>query len=120
MDSHYLINMKKPNYIEKIEEIIGNDLSVMDLPNASMEFDKLINSKFELVYSISSIEQDLKITFKEKLYKTKQEFYLYLLITDDDNIQLRVYYKQTQLDELRLLFGQLLKQKNLWKLQQKS
>ena len=60
------------------------------------------------------------VDFKEKLYKTKQEFYLYLLINEDDSIQSRVYYKQKQLDELRLIIGQILKQTNLWKLQQKN
>ena len=111
--------MKKPNYIKKIEKDEGMIFSVMDLPCANIEFEKFINSKFELVHSISNIEQNLKITFKEKLYKTKQEFYLYLLITDND-IQVRVYYQQKQLDELRLIIGQILKQTNLWKLQQKN
>ena len=112
--------MKKPNYIEKIEKDEGMFFSVMDLPCANIEFEKFINSKFELVHSISNIEQNLKITFKEKLYKTKQEFYVYLLINEDDSIQSMVYYKQKQLDELRLIVGQILKQTNLWKLQQKN
>jgi len=112
--------MKKPNYIERIEVDEGNNFSVMNLPCAHIEFEKFINDKFELVHSISDIEQNLKITFKEKLYKTKQEFYLYLLINEDDSIQSRVYYKQKQLDELRLIIGQILKQTNLWKLQQKN
>lgn len=107
--------MKKPNYIEKIEVDEGNDFSVMNLPCANIEFEKFINGKFELVHSISDIEQNLKITFKEKLYKTKQEFYIYLIITEDDSIQSMVYYKQKQLDELRLIIGQILKQTNLWK-----
>ena len=112
--------MKKPNYIKKIEKDEGIFFSVMDLPCANIEFEKFINSKFELVHSISNIEQNLKITFKEKLYKTKQEFYLYLLITEDGDVQSRIYYKQKQLDELRLVIGQILKQTNLWKLQPKS
>jgi hypothetical protein len=107
--------MKKPNYLERIEVDEGNNFSVMNLPGANIEFEKYINSKFELVHSISDIEQNLKITFKEKLYKTKQEFYIYLIINEDDSIQSRVYYKQKQLDELRLIIGQILKQKNLWK-----
>lgn len=110
----YLINMKKSNYIERIEIDEGNNFSIMNLPLGNIEFEKFIDSKFELVHSISDIGQNLKITFKEKLYRTKQEFYLYLIITEDD-IQVRVYYKQKQLDELRLIIGQLLKQTNLWK-----
>lgn len=112
--------MKKPNYIEKIEKDDNIYFSVMDLPYGNTELEKFIDGKFELVHSISDIGQNLKITFKEKLYKTKQEFYLYLIITEDDNIQSRVYYKQKQLDELRLIIGQILKQTNLWKLQQKN
>jgi hypothetical protein len=113
--------MKKPNYIERIEEISENDFSVMNLPDANIEFEKFLdNSKFELVHSISNIGQNTKITFKEKIYKTKQEFYLYLLITEDGDVQSRIYFKQKQLDELRLVIGQILKQTNLWKLQLKS
>ena len=111
--------MKKPNYIEKIEKNDNIYFSVMDLPYGNTELEKFIDGKFELVHSIAQMEQDLKIRFKEKIYLTKQEFYIYLLITDDD-IQVRVYYKQKQLDELRLIIGQLLKQTNLWKLQQKN
>jgi hypothetical protein len=107
--------MKKPNYIERIEKEDDIYFSVMNLPCANIEFEKFIDGKFELVHSISDIGQNLKITFKEKLYKTKQEFYLYLIITEDDSIQSRVYYKQKQLDELRLIIGQILKQTNLWK-----
>lgn len=115
----YLINMKKPNYIEKIEKDEGVFYSVMNLPNANHEFVKYVETKFELVHSVANIGLDLKISFKEKIHQTKQDFYLYLLLTDDD-IQVRVYYKQKQLDELRLIIGQLLKQTNLWKLQQKN
>jgi hypothetical protein len=111
--------MKKPNYIEKIEKDDNIYFSVMDLPYGNTELEKFIDGKFELVHSIAQMEQDLKIRFKEKIYLTKQEFYIYLLITDDD-IQVRVFYKQKQLDELRLIIGQLLKQTNLWKLQQKN
>ena len=106
----------KPNYIEKVENMTENEFSVMNLPDANIEFEKFLdNSKFELVYSISDVGQNLKISYKEKIYKTKQEFYLYLLITEDDGIQSKIYYKQKQLDELRLIIGQILKQTNLWK-----
>jgi hypothetical protein len=116
----YLIDMKKSNYIERIEVDEGNNFSVMNLPCANIEFEKFIDGKFELVHSISDIGQNFKIIFKEKLYKTKQEFYLYLIINEDDSIQSKVYYKQKQLDELRLIIGQILKQTKLWKLQQKN
>jgi hypothetical protein len=111
--------MEKPNYIENIEKDNNLYFSVMDLPNATQEFLKFTSDKFILIHSIAEMSQDLKITFKEQIYLTKQEFYLYLLITDND-IQVRVYYQQKQLDELRLIIGQILKQTNLWKLQQKN
>ena len=51
--------MKKPNYIEKIEEISENDFSVMNLPDANIEFEKFLdNSKFELLHSISDVRQN--------------------------------------------------------------
>lgn len=115
----YLTNMEKPNYIEKVENDRNIYFSVMDLPMATPDFLKFTSDKFELTHSVAEMGQDLKITFKEQIYLTKQEFYLYLLITDDD-IQVRVYYQQKQLDELRLVIGQILKQTNLWKLQPKS
>jgi len=111
--------MKKSNYIEKVENDRNIYFSVMDLPMATPDFLKFTSDKFELIHSIAEMGQDLKINFKEKLYLTKQEFYIYLLITDNDII-VRVYYQQKQLDELRLIIGQLLKQSNLWKLQQKN
>lgn len=115
----YLNSMKKSNYIEKVENDRKVYFSVMGLPMATPDFLKFTSDKFELIHSIAEMGQDLKITFKEQIYLTKQEFYLYLLITDDD-IQVRIYYQQKQLDELRLIIGQILKQTNLWKLQQKS
>ncbi len=114
-----MTSMKKSNYIEKVENDRNIYFSVMDLPMATPDFLKFTSDKFELIHSIAEMGQDLKINFKEKLYLTKQEFYIYLLITDNDII-VRVYYQQKQLDELRLIIGQLLKQSNLWKLQQKN
>ena len=111
--------MEKPNYIGKVEDDRNIYFSVIDLPSATPEFLKFTSDKFTLIHSIAEMGQDLKITFKEQIYLTKQEFYLYLLITDDD-IQVRIYYQQKQLDELRLIIGQILKQRNLWKLQQKN
>ena len=116
----FLYNMRKPNYIRDIEGKNNIIYSVMTLPEGNNEFLKFVDDKFELVNSISSMGTDLKITFSEKFYLTKQEFYIYLLITDDDEVQVKVFYNQKQFDELRLVFGQILKQKNLWKLQQKN
>ena len=75
-------------------------------------YDAFISDTEELLSQVYSIYL--------QFYKTKQEFYLYLLITEDGDVQSRIYYKQKQLDELRLVIGQILKQTNLWKLQLKS
>jgi hypothetical protein len=116
----FLYNMRKPTYIREIESKNDISYSVISLPVANNQFMKLADTKFELVYSVSNFEEDGKITFSEKVYTTKQNFYIYLLITDDDEVQVKVFYIQKQFDELRLVFGQILKQKNLWKLQQKN
>lgn len=89
-------------------------------PNANNEFIKFADSRFELVHSVSSIGLDLKIIYSDKIYLTKQGFYVYLSITDEDNVKVNVFYIQDKLPELQLIFGQILKQQNLWKLQQKN
>ena len=111
--------MKKSNYIEMVEKDENIYFSVMDLPDATTEFLKFTSEKFELIHSVADMEQNSKISFKEKLFLTKQKFYIYLLITDDD-IKVRIYYKQRQISELTIIIGQLLKQANLWKLQKKN
>ena len=110
----FLISMEKPNYIKKVETDNNICLSIMDLPDATDDFLKFISDKFELVDSLGNMGLDIKITFKEKIYLTKQDFYLYLLITGDE-IKVRLYYQQKKLNEVKLIIGQLLKQKNLWK-----
>lgn len=107
--------MEKSNYIKKLEIESGEYFSIMDLPMANSEIEKFMDDKFEMVNSVSEIKQNLKIIFKTKIYKTKQDFYIYLLITEDYGADCRVYYKQKQLNELKLIIGQILKQKNLWK-----
>jgi hypothetical protein len=107
--------MRKPAYIKEIESKNDISYSVISLPVANQQFMKFADNNFELVYSVSNFEQDGKITFSEKVYMTKQNFYIYLSITDDDEVQVKVFYNQKQFDELRLVFGQILKQKNLWK-----
>jgi hypothetical protein len=73
-----------------------------------------------LVHSTSSIGLDLNSIYYEKIYLTKQGFYVYLSITDEDDVKVNVFYLQDKLPELQLVFGQILKQNNLWKLQQKN
>jgi hypothetical protein len=100
--------MKKPKYIKRIEK--NNDiLSLTNLYDLSKEFDKFIDKKVDLVYSKSDIDDNGKFIFKEKLYKTKQSFYLYLSFRGDV-IDADIYYKQEQYNELFIFITQLLKQ----------
>jgi hypothetical protein len=110
----------KPYYIKKMENKWNEVYSHLIFPNANNEFIKFTDSRFELVHSTSSIGLDLKIIYSDKIYLTKQGFYVYLSITDEDDVKVNVFYIQDKLPELQLVFGQILKQKNLWKLQQKN
>jgi hypothetical protein len=100
--------MKKPKYIKRIEK--NNDiLSLSKLYGLSKEFDTFINKKVDLVYSKSDIDDSKKFIFNEKIYKTKQSFYIYLSFRGDE-IDVDIYYKQEQHNELIIFITQLLKQ----------
>jgi hypothetical protein len=101
--------MKKPKYIKEIEK---NDkvLSLSKLYSLHKEFDDFISKKVIIVYSNSDINTDTgKFLFKEKLYRTIQGFYLYLSFRGDE-IDVDIYYKQEQHNELIIFITQLLKQ----------
>jgi hypothetical protein len=101
--------MKKPKYIKDIEKN-GEVLSLSKLYSLPKEFDNFINKKIMILYSKSDIDTDSgKFIFKEKLYKTQQPFYLYLLFRGDE-IDTDIYYKQEQHNELIIFITQLLKQ----------
>ena len=75
-------------------------------------FDEYLkDKKMSLVYSESTSDFETgKISFKSKIYKTQQGFYLYLLFDDDGSTNMTIYYKQQQLSELTIFVTQLLKQ----------
>jgi len=101
--------MKKPKWLKQIEK---NDkvLSLSKLYSLPKEFDDFINKKVTILYSKSDIDTDSgKFIFKEKLYKTMQGFYLYLSFRGDE-IDVDIYYKQEQHNELIIFITQLLKQ----------
>jgi len=101
--------MRKPKYIKQIET---NDevLSLSTLYSLPKEFDNFISKKVTILYSKSDVDTDSgKFLFKEKLYKTIQEFYLYLSFRGDE-IDVDIYYKQEQHNELIIFITQLLKQ----------
>jgi hypothetical protein len=100
--------MKKPKYIKGIER--DGVLSLTKLYSLPKEFDDFISKKVTIFYSKSDIDTDSgKFIFKEKLYKTIQGFYLYLLFRGDE-VDVDIYYKQEQQNELIIFITQLLKQ----------
>jgi hypothetical protein len=99
--------MEKPEYIKNIESAQGI-LSVTRLPSFK-KFDKFLNEKFFVVYSSSSF--DMKgISFLEKIFKTKQGFYIYIKYEEDDNWSVCIYYEQSKENELIFLTKQLIKE----------
>jgi hypothetical protein len=106
--------METPYYIENYEQKEGVlSRSKVVMPK---DFDNYLkDKKMELVYSESSTDFETgKTIFSSKIYKTKQEFYLYLLFRDTKT-DITIYYKQKQQDELTIFIGQLIKQFKLSK-----
>lgn len=73
--------------------------------------DYLKDKKMILMYSESTSDfESGKTTFKSKIYKTQQGFYIYLLFGDDGDVDATIYYKETQSNELTVFITQLFKQ----------
>lgn len=70
----------------------------------------LSNKKVILVYSDSITNEEGKRVYNEKLYKTTQGFYIYLVREEQLIFKTTFYYKQEQSNEFDLFIGQLLKQ----------
>jgi hypothetical protein len=103
----YKLNMEKPEYIIKLTQ----DLSTMMVSLPKGFDDYLKDRKVTLLYSDSDTSfEDVKFTYKTKLYKTQQGFYLYLLFNKQDVEDMIIYYKQEQLNELTIFITQLIKQ----------
>ena len=102
--------METPYYIKDYEQregVLSRNKVVM--PEGFDEY--LKDKKMSEVYSESNSDfYTGKISFKTKIYKTQQGFYLYLLFGDDGKTDMTIYYKQSQLNELTIFITQLLKQ----------
>jgi hypothetical protein len=102
--------MDTPHYIKDYEHregILSRNTILM--PEGFDDF--LKDKKLLIVYSESISDFNTgKISFKTKIYKTQQGFYLYLLFGDDGKTDMTIYYKQSQLSELTIFITQLLKQ----------
>jgi hypothetical protein len=100
--------VSKPDYIKKLED--GKLFSTLEfeVPDDFLKF--LDGRALTTVFSDSWMEFGIgEIKTKSKIYKTKQPFYLYLLKDCVDKETLVIYYKEEQLNELKLFIKQLLK-----------
>jgi hypothetical protein len=105
-----MVIIEMPKYIESIEEEIFSHIRVEFQKKGIDEF--ISDKTFTVVWSEGDAnEQTGKIKFRKKIYKTKQGFYLYLLL-NDEGTSMVVYYKQHQINELTIFISQLLKQFN--------
>lgn len=102
--------IKKPKYIKLLEKKSGV-MSIMTLNFINQNIDGFISSRsFTTVWSEGKMEPtDNKVKWLEKIYKTKQEFYLYLSICENLTSMV-IYYRQEQENELTIFLTQLLKQ----------
>lgn len=106
-----MTNIKKPKFIKRNEKNLGV-LSSITLDFSDDSIYKFIdNRSFLSVWSDATLI-DEKIVFNNKIYKSKQGFYLYLFIEKDKKSTLIVYYKEDQNSELTIFIQQLLKQFN--------
>jgi hypothetical protein len=103
--------MEANKFIERIENEKGV-LSLLKLETLGPDFPNFIGKRdFELVYSRNSMDvKNGSVIEHNKIYKTKQEFYLSLFIGNEGNIFLNIYYNIKQLNELKLFISQLLKE----------
>ena len=106
--------IKKPKLIKSNEKSLGVLSSIqIDFPDDSI-FKFLNGRSFEVVWSKGLVDVNtgsVKIIIEKIIFKTKQGFYLYLLL-NTTHVNLLVYYKQNQESELTIFLKQLIKQFN--------
>ena len=99
--------MIKPEYIllrEKKDGVVFSSMTV-EVPE---DFDRFMKDRnFVLRCSESSYSPETDIEYKNKVYQTKQGFFLYLSLTEGMMV---IYYGEDQLNELTLFIRQLFKQ----------
>lgn len=104
---YYFMTISK--YIDKLESQGGLfSTTYVSLPSKFNEF--ISNKKVVLVNSHSTINDEGKRIYVEKLFKTIQGFYIYLNNESESKVDVTLYYKEEQSSEFDLFIGQLLKQ----------
>ena len=105
---------QKPDYIINLENKLSDFFSVMNFHFFSGDGKKFFeNKKLDCVYENGTVNVDGKYTWIEIIYKTKQNFYIYVKnIIDGDNSKslLTIYYKTEQHNELIFFINQIIKQ----------
>ena len=106
-------NTDKPEIIKKIEKD-SEVLSFMTYRVLSKNEFELIDNKLETIWSNSHYNYDGEIFWHEKIYKTKQSFYIRVLNNREKEIGniwfSSIYYKQEQFNELILFIKSLTKE----------
>lgn len=103
--------IRKPEYVEKVEDKVGV-MSTLEIDFLNQDIKSFLDKRTGLtvVWSKSNASFNIgEIKYEEIIYKSKQEFYLYLLLRDEYP-KIMVYYKQEQNNELIIFISQLLKQ----------
>jgi hypothetical protein len=106
--------MKKPEYIQNLESK-DNFFSIMLCHELRGEFLKFLSErKLTRVYEKSSITEMGLIKFEEVIFKSQQNFYLFVeireILQSDTISKLTIYYNVEQYNELYMFLSQLLKQ----------
>lgn len=99
--------MTKPEYIQKLELKDMFSIALLSDENYRLDF---FDNKFFFVWGESYVTMiNTQIVWREKIYKTKQGYYLYLL-RNEDKYDLTIYYPTNQHDELIFFIKNLKKE----------
>ena len=100
--------VSKPEYIEKLED--GKLFSTVEI-NVPDDFQQFLEGRsLTVVHSENFIDfENGNFTTLTQIFSTKQSFYLYLLKGSFDDKTLVIYYKEDQINELKVFVKQLLK-----------
>jgi|LauGreDrversion4_2_1035121.scaffolds.fasta_scaffold14305_5 hypothetical protein len=98
------------HFFENKEE--NNELfSVLNV-SSSFELDTFMNRKNLIMIKSKSNYIDSSINYEECLFQTSAGFYLYLeKLLSTDFYKLSFYYKEEQLNEVKIFLNQLIKNK---------
>jgi hypothetical protein len=100
--------VSKPDYIKGLED--GKPFSTLEL-DVPDDFSKFLDGRaLTTVFTDGWMDFETgELKTRSQIYLTKQSFYLYLFKACVDKKNLVIYYKEEQLNELKLFIRQLLK-----------